>query len=134
MMDTRFVFVAQHAISRLSCLPGQDIGILCSEFGRRMIAAMDRKRVFLRIVLKEPHNVRRASAPVPRDERDASRETMAYHQSQELLKVDEAVLRLKQQIINHQARSDFRCFPAGLCEGPFYIQDHWDGGEKVFTN
>jgi hypothetical protein len=132
--NARFLFVAEHAISRLLRLPGQDVGIPCSEFGRRMIAAVYRERVFLGVFLEEPDNVRRAAAPVPWDERNVGRETVTHHQSQELLKVDEPVSGLQQGIINYQARVDFGSLPAGLGKGPSHIEDDRDGGKKVLAN
>ena len=59
---------------------------------------------------------------------------MLLHQTQKLLKVDEAMSRLQYRIVDHQARVSFRSVPAGVPERPFYVKNKRHGIEEMLSN
>src|SRR5262245_63001131 len=115
--------MTRHAIDRLSGLPDKPINVLAPEFTSSMVAPMDGQRISFRITLEDVCHCTAASPPVPRDESNACREVVVLHKSQEVLIIQEPVLRPEQRIIQYNARIIFGRRPGCVTEGPFDIHD-----------
>ena len=59
---------------------------------------------------------------------------MPLHQTQKLLKVDEAMSWLQYRIVDHQAGVSFGSVPAGVPERPFYVKNKRHGLEEMLSN
>ena len=91
----------RHAIRRLQSLAAKAVPIMASKLRAGVIAAVNRKRIFLGVLLEQSDYFRVASPPIPRDECDIGRKPVTLHHIKELVKVDEPIAGLQQRIVNH---------------------------------
>src|SRR5262245_15340762 len=82
------------------------------------------------------HACHRGSAPppVPRYECNIRREVVRSHKGQKILIIQEPVSGPEQRIIQDNAGIVFWSSPACFSEGPFDVDDDWQGGKQMISD
>src|SRR6266403_1603851 len=97
-----------------------------------MVTTVNRYRKSVRTLLKHAHSRGTCPPPIPRNKADGGRKILLIHQVQGLAKLQEAIARLEERVVNNQAGAGLGAVPADVAAGPLEV--HCGGnsaGEKV---